>query len=199
MLDWIKLGNKNQPEFWQKYLASFDKKTNRIVVLTIDTSGSDHKVDTILRFGAIAISENAMMVGDSFEAHIVQIKKETNKIEADNDYLDLSIKEKVTESYAIEHLIEYLQNATIVGHRIDFDIEFIDEALSKIGCGKLKNIALDIETMYRKWKDVSDSKNFTINDLRSEFKIEKSDRNDTIEDALDLGLVFLKLKPRLGL
>ena len=70
MLDWIKLGNKNYPEFWKKYLSTFDQKSSRIVILKIDTSGTDAKKDVILSIAAIAVDKNSLSVGDSFEAII---------------------------------------------------------------------------------------------------------------------------------
>lgn len=198
MLDWIKLGNKNYPEFWRDYLSQFDKKNDRIVVLKVHASGTDSEKDDIISIGAVAVSANAMVVGDSFESVIAHRKSIGTEL-TDNSYLDISIKEKVTEQVAIESFVNYLKNATVVGHRVDVDIEFINAALSKEGCGKLKNEALDLEIMCRKWKDASDNKSFSIADLRNEFKVAMPERNDTIEDAFDLGLIFLKLKSRLGL
>ena len=163
MLDWLNLGNKNYPEFWRSYLSNFDKKSERIVVLKIHTSGTDSEKDAIVSLAAIAISNDALAVNDSFESIIAHRKLNIDDLNHDQ-YLEISLKEKVTEQVAMESFIEYLKNSTIVGHRIDLEIEFINHALSNLGCGKLKNEALDLEVMYRKWKDFSDNKYFNIND-----------------------------------
>ena len=39
MLDRIKNINKEYPEFWKTYLSKFDKKSNRFVVLSTETTG----------------------------------------------------------------------------------------------------------------------------------------------------------------
>lgn len=197
MLDWIKLGHKNYPEFWTDYLSNFDKKTNRVVVLKIHTSGTNADQDSIISLAAVAIIDNTIAIGDSFEAVIAHRKNIVDQ--ENNNYLDISIKEKVTEQVAISALVKYLKNATIVGHRVDVDLEFLNAALAKQDCGKLKNEALDLEVMCRKWKDAADNKRYSIFDLRNEFNIEKPQRNDTVEDAFDLALIFLKLKYRLRL
>ena len=44
-----------------------------------------------------------------------------------------------------EKLIEYIGNSTLVGHRINFDVEMINEVLEKMACGRLKNEALEQE------------------------------------------------------
>ena len=76
-------------------------------------------------------------------------------------------------------------------------MELINQALEKLDCGRLKNEALDIEIMYRKWKDVDG--HFTLNELCSEFKVPKIEQNTASEEAYSMALIFLKLKARLGI
>jgi DNA polymerase-3 subunit epsilon len=73
----------------------------------------------------------------------------------------------------------------------------INEALEKLGCGRLKNEALDIEVMYKKLHDIND-KNLSLDDINSLLKIPKIERISTTDDAYTIALSFLKLKSRLG-
>ena len=100
---------------------------------------------------------------------------------------------------AIEQLISILGNAVIIGHRVDIDIAFINKALERMHCGRLKNEALDIEVMYKKLKDITDDKLVPIEEIESYFKIVKHDRDSAIEDAYRIALIFLKFKIRLGI
>jgi DNA polymerase-3 subunit epsilon len=102
------------------------------------------------------------------------------------------------EAQAVEKLIEYIGNATLVGHRIHFDVEMINEALEKIGCGRIKNEALDIEVMYKKLNDIND-KNFSLDELSTLFKLPAAERFSTTDDAFTIALLFLRLKSRLGI
>ena len=72
----------------------------------------------------------------------------------------------------------------------------LNESLSKLHCGKLKNEVFDLEVMHKKFEDIVDDA-FTLNELFSIYKIEKSDRNSAAMEAFTMALLFLKLKGRL--
>ena len=197
MLDWIKNITKEYPEFWKNYQAKFDKKSNRFVVLSTETSGLNPKKDVIMSFGAVAVIDNTIVISDAFEVSIPQYKYlHDNGIT--NDFLLESSLPKLVEAQAVEKLIEYIGNATLVGHRIHFDVEMINESLEKIDCGRIKNEALDIEVMYKKLLDIND-KNFSLEELGTLFKLPKTDRISATDDAFTIAILFLRLKSRLGL
>jgi DNA polymerase-3 subunit epsilon len=150
-----------------------------------------------MSFGAIGIENDSIIISDTFEVAIPQYKfLHDNGIT--NDFLMESNQPKLVEEQAIQKLIEYIGNATLVGHRIHFDVEMINEALEKIGCGRLKNEALDIEVMYKKLNDIND-KNFSLDQLSATFKLPAAERVSTTDDAFTIALLFLRLKSRLGL
>ncbi|MFY0483010.1 PolC-type DNA polymerase III [Flavobacterium sp. PLA-1-15] len=198
MLDWLKNINKDYPEFWKQYLSKFENKSNRFVVLSTETTGLDAHSDVILSIGAISIENNSIVIGDTFEVVLLQyVYNHDHGIS--NEFIIESKQPKSLEPQAIQAFIEYLGNATIIGHRVDFDVEIINNALEKLKCGRIRNEALDIEIMYRKYKELSDDKEFSLNDLSSLFKIETIDRVSASEDAYTIALLFLKLKSRLGI
>ena len=197
MLDWIKNITKEYPEFWKNYQSKFDKKSNRFVVLSTETSGLNPKKDVIMSFGAVAVIDNTIVISDAFEVSIPQYKYlHDNGIT--NDFLLESSLPKLVEAQAVEKLIDYIENATLVGHRIHFDVEMINESLEKIDCGRIKNEALDIEVMYKKLLDIND-KNFSLDELGTLFKLPKTDRISATDDAFTIAILFLRLKSRLGL
>ncbi len=196
MLDWLKNIHKEHPEFWKTYVSKFDKKGNRYVALSLDSTGLNPKKDVILSLGAIAVVNNNILIGDVFEVTIPQYKF-LHDNGMPNDFLLESEQPKLSEVQAMEYFVNYIGNATLVGHRINFDIEMINEALEKLGCGRLKNEALDIEVMYKKLHDIN-NKNFSLDELSHVFKIAKSERISTTDDAFTIALLFLKLKSRLG-
>jgi DNA polymerase-3 subunit epsilon len=197
MIDWIKNINKAHPEFWKVYLSKFDKKNDRYISLSIDTTGLNPKKDVILSFGAIAILNDNILIGDLFEATIPQYKF-LHDNDLPSDFLLESEQPKLSEVQALEFFINYIGNSTLVGHRINFEIEMINEALERLGCGRLKNEALDIEVMYNKLHDNNDKKK-SLDELASFYKITKVERTSTTDKAFTIALLFLKLKSRLGL
>lgn len=196
MLDWIKNINKEYPDFWKTYLSKFESKSNRYVVLSTETTGLNPKKDVILSFGAVAIVNDIIRIGDNFEVVILQYKY-LHDNGLSNEFLIESKLTKLAEPQAIQALVEYIGNAVLVGHRIHFDIEMINDVLEKMECGKLKNEALDIEIMHQKLADIT-NKSFSLDDLIKHYKLPVNERNSTSDDAYSIALLFLKLKSRLG-
>ena len=197
MLDWLKNVNKEHPEFWKTYLSKFEKKSNRFVVLSTETSGLNPSTDVITSIGSFGVINNTIFIGDNFEAVLLQYKFfHDNGLT--NEFVVESKMKKVGEAEAIQAFIEFIGNAVLVGHHIDFDVDMINTALERLGCGRLKNQALDIDIMYRKLQDIS-NKQFSLDELCDIYIIPKSDHNSSSEDAYKIALLFLKLKSRLGL
>jgi DNA polymerase-3 subunit epsilon len=197
MLDWLKNINKDYPEFWKAYLSKFEQKSNRFVVLSMETSGLSLSKDVILSMGAFSIINDSIIIADSFETVIAQYKFfHDNGIS--NEFTVETKMKKMGEPDGIQALVEFIGNSVLVGHHVDFDVEMINVALEKLGCGRLKNEALDIDVMHRKLNDIN-NKQFSLEELCDIYKIPKSDRNSSSEDAYKIALLFLKLKSRLRL
>jgi DNA polymerase-3 subunit epsilon len=196
MFDWIKNINKEYPEFWKKYVSEFETKTNRYVILNLETTGLNPTKDVILSLGTIAIIDDVIHVNDALELVILQYKY-LHDNNLSNEFLLESKLPKFVEPLAIEEFLKYIKNATLVGHRIHFDIEMINEVLEKMECGRLKNEALDIEIMHQKLYDIT-NKSFSLDELIAAYKIPKNERNTALDDAYSIALLFLKLKSKLG-
>lgn len=197
MFDWIKNINKDYPEFWKNYLSKFERKSSRFIALSLETTGLNPEKDVILSFGAVGIENNSILVSDSFEVILLQYKY-LHDNGLSNEFIIESQQPKLGEREALQAFIEYIGNAVLVGHRIHFDVEMINEALERMDCGRLKNEALDVEIMHQKLNDNTD-KHFSIDELCKAHKVPVSDRLSSAEDAYTLGLLFLKLKAKLGL
>jgi len=197
MLDWLKNINKEFPDFWKTYLAKFDERSSRFVVFSTETSGLNPDKDVILSIGSFAIIDNSIVIGDSFEAVLLQYTY-LHDNGLSNEFILESKMKKLSEPEAIQDFIDYIGNAVLVGHHIDFDVDMINSALERLDCGRMKNEAFDIDVMYRKLKDIND-KEFSLDELSELLNIPKSYRKTPSEDAYKIGLLFLKLKSRLGI
>lgn len=198
MLDWLKHINKESPEFWKNYLAKFDKKSKRYVVLSTETTGTSIIKDVILTISAFAVVDDSIHIGDNFEAVLLQYRFFHDN-QLSNEFIIESKMHKLGEPDAIKSFIDYLGNAILVGHHIDFDVEMINAALERLDCGRLKNEALDIDIMYRKLNDIHEDKKFSLQELAQIYKLPQSDIESSTEDAYKIALLFLKLKTKLGL
>jgi DNA polymerase III subunit epsilon len=192
----LNLFNKNYPEFWKKYTESFNKNASKYVVLSLETSGINPEKDVIMAISATAIVDNRIIINQSFELYIQQIK--TADLDLSNDFISVSQFEKVSENAAIETLINFLSNSIIVGHRVGFDIEMINKYLSKLKLGKLRNEAYDVEAMYNKIYEFND-KPFSLEEMCKKMNVNMTDRNSVSDDVYTISLLFLKMKSKLKL
>ena len=99
MLNWIKNINREYPEFWKLYLAKFETKPNRYVVLNTETTGLNPKKDVILSFGSIGIVNDVIKI----------IKNKKNK----DEVIDVNTLAKVT------YLREICDSANLVDKNIN--------------------------------------------------------------------------------
>ncbi|WP_433830661.1 3'-5' exonuclease [Flavobacterium anhuiense] len=197
MLDWLKNINKDYPDFWKDYLTKFETKPNKFVVLSTETSGLNPDKDVILSLGAFSVIDDSIVIKENFETVLLQYKYlQDNGLS--NEFIIESKMMKMPEPDALEAFVNFIGNSILVGHHINFDVEMLNAALERLDCGRLKNEALDVDVMYRKLTDIND-KQFSLDDLCEIYKIPKSDRNSSSEDAYRIGLLFLKLKSRLGI
>lgn len=198
-LKWFKKIVKDYPKFWETYLSYFDEnqsKEQRFVVFDCETTGLDYKSDRILSIGAVAIQNNQIIVGDFMEVFLQQdiFNPETVTL---HGILKEGKEEKIVEAEAVIRFLDFIKDATLVGHHIDFDIEMINQALDRLDVGTLKNQVMDTDVMYQKLKSLPQEQQSSLDELCDIYKIKKSDRHTASGDAFITALLFLKLKKKL--
>lgn len=191
-----KIFNKEYPEFWKKYTDSFKNPATKYVVISIETSGLDIEKDVIMSIAATSVVDNRIIIKDSFEIFIQHTKQEVS--DYDHEFISVSKIEKVFEPKAIEILLDYLSNSIIVGHRVDFDIEMLNVALSRMKLGKIRNEAFDIEAMFNKLAETNERK-YSLEEMSKKLNSSLSNRNSAADDAYSIALLFLKMKDKLGI
>ena len=191
-----KFFNKEYPEFWKKYTDSFKNPATKYVVISMETSGLDTEKDVIMSIAATSVIDNRIIIKDSFEIFIIH--KRHSELDIDNEFISVSKIEKVFENNAVETLLNYLGNSILIGHRVDFDIEMLNEALSRMKLGNIRNEAFDIEAMFNKIMDTNEKK-YSLEEMSKSLKMAMSNRNSVADDAYTIGLLFLKMKDKLGI
>lgn len=191
-----KIFNKEYPEFWKKYTDSFRNPAKKYVVISMETSGLDPVKDVIMSIAATSVIDNRIIVKDSFEIFIIH--KRHTELDIDEEFISVSKIEKVFENVAIETLLNYLSNSVIIGHRVDFDIEMLNEALSRMKLGRIRNEAFDTEAMFNKIMETNEKK-YSLEDMCKSLNITTSNRNSAADDAYTIALLFLKMKDKLGI
>ncbi|MFZ4434934.1 MAG: 3'-5' exonuclease [Flavobacterium psychrophilum] len=197
MLDWIKYMHKDHPEFWKSYLGKFAHKTNRFVVISAVSTGTSPSNDVLLSLGAVAVEHNAINVKESIEM-VLQQYKFLHENGLSNAFIIESELPKLGEPEAIQNFVNYIGNSILVGYRINNTLEMMNIALANMGCGRLRNEALDLEIMHRKLQDLSEV-SISAPQLLALYKIPELHPTHTALQAYSFALLFLKLKIRLGI
>lgn len=189
MLQW--LNPNNYPEFWKNYLSKFKEKSNRYVAISIESSGLNSSKDVILAFSAITIANDKIAIKEAIELYVSYSKTEFDSDQ--NEFVLVSKLEKTNEREAMERIVAYIGNATLIGYKVNRDIDLLNASLAKFECGQLKNEALDIEIMFNKFKDTIEKK-YTLEDMCKAMAVPLMDRTSATDDSFLIALLFLKLK-----
>ena len=189
MLQW--LNPNNYPEFWKNYLSKFKEKSNRYVAISIESSGLNSSKDVILAFSAITIANDKIAIKEAIELYVSYSKTEFDSDQ--NEFVLVSKLEKTHEREAMERIVSYIGNATLIGYKVNRDIDLLNASLAKYECGQLKNEALDIEIMFNKFKDTIEKK-YTLEDMCKAMAVPVMDRTSATDDSFLIALLFLKLK-----
>lgn len=189
MLQW--LNPNNYPEFWKNYLSKFKEKSNRYVAISIESSGLNSSKDVILAFSAITIANDKIAIKEAIELYVSYSKTEFDSDQ--NEFVLVSKLEKINEREAMQRIVSYIGNATLIGYKVNRDIDLLNASLAKFECGQLKNEALDIEIMFNKFKDTIEKK-YTLEDMCKTMAVPVMDRTSAADDSFLIALLFLKLK-----
>lgn len=190
----LNLFNKNHPEFWKKYSESFKLNASKYVVISLESSGTNPEKDVIMGIALTSVLENKIIINESIEFYISH--KDTTQF--DSEFVQLSKHSYLKEYEAIEVLINFISNSVIIGHKINFDLEIINETLNRFKLGKLKNDAFDIEAMTNKLFETND-KNYALDEICSKLDVPVSDHNSIADECFQIAMCFLKLKDKLGI
>lgn len=186
MLDWLKHIGKDYPEFWKEYLVQLETPSLRKVAIYFDVTGINPSKDKIVSIGAISIENNQIIIENSLE---ITIEKENLAPGKELSY---------EEVQAIESFINFIGNATLVGHRIHYDMDILNEYLSKIQCGRIKSNLLDVEVMHSRILD-QPSKQYALTELFEYYNIKNPEVETSGNSAYMIALLFLKMRGKLKL
>jgi len=186
----LKLYLKNRVSF-----ANVNVSDATFAVLDTETTGLDFTKDKIVSIAAVKISDLALQDKDVLDELVNperDIPWESVKI---HHITDEHVKNKQTFTQLETKVSNYLQECILVGHNVDFDVNFIRSNLPQSNLGTLVKNITTIDTILLSAGLFPDLETYELSFLCNKFNIRTNDqiRHSAIGDCIVTARLFLFL------
>lgn len=148
-------------------------------VIDIETTGLDSSLDDILEISAVKVRNNT--IADSFSSlvhyaeelpeFIIELTGITNDMVKDAPSLDI----------VLNNFYNFIGNDILIGHNVNFDINFLYDNLKKNANKYLSNDFVDTLRLAR--KVIKELDHHRLSDLLSYYKIDNSNQHRALADC----------------
>lgn len=165
------------------------EKSKEYVVVDIETDGLDINNNKIIEIGAVKVGKNReefqrlIKIQGKLPEEIVRLTK------IDDKMLE---REGVPIGEALKEFSEFIGEKNLVGYNVNFDIQFLNEALARENLPKIKNKVYDIMQYVK--KENLFLKNYKLNTVLKTYGIEEEVPHRALEDAILEEKLILKVK-----
>ena len=186
----LKLYLKNRVSF-----ANVNVSDATFAVLDTETTGLDFTKDKIVSIAAVKISDLVLQDKDVLDELVNperDIPWESVKI---HHITDEHVKNKQTFTQLETKVSNYLQECILVGHNVDFDVNFIRSNLPQSNLGTLVKNITTIDTILLSAGLFPDLETYELSFLCNKFNIRTNDqiRHSAIGDCIVTARLFLFL------
>lgn len=152
---------------------------NDYIVFDIETTGLDSSYDEIIEIGAIKVKNNKIVSKfnslvkphNEIDDYIVELTGITNEM----------VKEAPTIEKILPDFMNYIGNDILIGHNVNFDINFIYDNLYRNRFDVLTNDFIDIMRISRKL--LPNLSHHRLIDLARYFKIDTTNNHRSLKDC----------------
>lgn len=165
------------------------EKSKEYVVVDIETDGLDINNNKIIEIGAVKVGkkreefQKLIKIQGKLPEEIVRLTK------IDDEMLE---REGVLIGEALKEFLEFIVEKNLVGYNVNFDIQFLNEALDRENLPKLKNKVYDIMQYVK--KENLFLKNYKLKTVLKSYGIEEEVPHRALEDARLEEKLILKVK-----
>lgn len=178
--DKVKFGFSKQAKTRKAKKYASRKSTNIYVVVDIETSGLDYKIDKIIEIGAVKTNSKGEIL-DTFSYIIKQDIKLNKKIVNLTGIKDEDLADGKDEIEVLEELIDFIGNYKLVGYNFAFDIKFLNIFLKQNGLQVIENQCYDLMEYVK--KENLFMKNYKLQTALNKYGIEHTQKHRALDDA----------------
>ncbi len=182
----------------ERYAALFDPAPEGCYVcFDVETTGLDVKRDDIISIAAVKIVENRIVASERFERFVRldrEIGEESIRVHQIRgcDLVDACSMDEVLEDF-----LEFVQNWTLVGYYLEFDVAMVNKYLRpKLGI-VLPNVQVEVSALYYDYKIgriPQGNVDLRFDTIMKELDLPLMAKHNALNDALMTAMMFLKLK-----
>ena len=165
------------------------EKAKEYVVVDIETDGLDINNNKIIEIGVVKVGKNReefhrlIKIQEKLPEEIVRLTT------IDDEMLE---REGVPLGKALKEFSEFIGENNLVGYNVNFDIQFLNEALDRENLPKIKNKVYDIMQYVK--KENLFLKNYKLNTVLKTYGIEEEVPHRALEDSRLEEKLILKVK-----
>lgn len=151
-------------------------KQERYIVFDTETSGLS-RVDRILEIAAMEFDPAIGKTGRYFHAYINPQKYIPPHLTAIHGITNQFVANKPLFAEVAQHLIRFIEGATLVAHNAPFDVRFLDSEFERLGLGKLEQYAGGIVCTRAMARRAHPGEKATLDALCDRYQVDRSKRD----------------------
>jgi DNA helicase-2/ATP-dependent DNA helicase PcrA len=169
--------------YGEKYSLLINEfQKDNIIVFDVESTGVDVTEDEIIQIAAIKVNKNGQVIG-SFEKFLKNNKSVKNSEQVHGFSDEFLKKNGEDKKVVLKEFIKFSEDAVIVGHNVQYDINILTSELERSGLGKAKFKAFyDTLDIYRRF--YPNLMNHKLETLSILFKTENKPSHDAMDDIL---------------
>lgn len=163
-------------------------------VVDIETTGLSPKTNHIIEIGAVKYTNN--MIRDTFQMlvkppkiHGEYVSKEIENITGITNGM---LNNANDMHFVLFEFLQFLGSDIIVGHNVNFDINFLYDASERLSFRRLNNDFIDTMKLGRSY--LKDLDHHTLKDVSEYFGIKNIRAHRALNDCLTTGACYLKFQ-----
>lgn len=162
------------------------------VVFDIETTGLDPASNEIIEIGAIKVIDNKVI--DTFQVLIKPVYEISPFITNLTGITNEMVESASNIESVLPDFMDFVEDLILVGHNVNFDINFIYDNLIRLGYPPLKNDFIDTLRVARKYLPML--RNHRLGDLAEYYMIDTKGSHRALKDVEMTLAVFYRLKEK---
>lgn len=158
------------------------------VVIDTETSGFDPVDDDLIELSAIKVENGNVTDTFSTLIHPISETPVSESATAVNHITNDMLKDAPPAETALVKFLSFIDDFILVGYNINFDLNFINESLFKIGHEPLQNDYIDVYISARKFIEAQNG--YKLQNLAAQFNITPADPHRALSDCYTTKAVF---------